>query len=93
MMIIDLDVGKDGDVLDCENAKKSRGDRVPGEKTRTWCGVPGARPSGPSSMGLAGSVVHRQDWMLSRPRREERPCLSSAPPMALSIGDDGRATC
>lgn len=64
-MIIDLAVGKDGDVLDSHDAKKGRGDRGAWEGTKTWCGAPGAGPSDASAMSLVGSLVYRPNWTLS----------------------------
>lgn len=64
-MIIDLAVGKDGDVLDSHDAKKGHGDRGAWKRTKTWCSAPGARPSDPSTMSLVGSPVYRPDWTLS----------------------------
>ena len=68
-MIIDLAVGKDGEVLDSQSAKKGSGDRGAWEGTKTSYGVSMsmARPREPSTMGLVRSVPHRQIRTLSKP--------------------------
>lgn len=82
-MIIDLAVGKDGEVVDFQDAKNRRRDRGAWEGTKSSCGVLTARRSAASSMGLVHSHPHRQIWTLSQMRDGLCAMGGSVGPMAL----------